>query len=507
MVTNIHKDKLTLATVLGSSNTTRLPLAYVDRGTVQEAFAKGIEAQTHIVVFGTPGVGKSALVRRNINRSDLIFVECLRGQQAPDLYRSILSEVGARVKTETRLSKKRRLSATLKFLGANAERGTENTETEITIDLGNVGDVFRILRSRNDRRRFVLLNNFHLLARGVQRRVVDDLQYVFESTDIRVVILGNWTSHAYLADLNSFLPSFVTDVHVTTWRDTELILVLHKVEQLLNVSFDDDVTNELIARSAGSVRELIDNCRLLLAAVGAASPEASTKVIHNLEQLREISQLRMERLVGRYANFLSSYLTVKLYTTEAVDIGRFLVRVAGDLIARTDDADNGEGQASVTYSYSELNNALTEVVQASNEPPLAERQRRRKLLEELVTAIRHSETNNVSVPLQSVVDADRADRAEEQYALRRSVRTLIKTQAKQGFKPRLLAYDPNGQVLIAMDPKFRVFLRTELGEIDMLQRTDFMRIDEGPRWQQQGAWANAIRETAATRRWLAQEAQ
>jgi hypothetical protein len=505
MIAKTGRSPLTLAAVLGSSNAARLPGAYVDRGTIEEAFATGLAAQTHIVVFGTPGVGKSALIRRNIDWSDLIFVECVRGQQAPDVYRSILSEVGARIKTETRLSKKRRLSATLKFFGADSERGTENTESEVTIDLGNVGDVFRILRSRDDRRHFVLLNNFHLLGRGAQRRLVSDLQYVFERTDMRVIIAGNWTSQAYLADLNSFLPSFATDVHVTTWSDDELIIVLHKVEQLLNVSFNAGIVNELIIRSVGSIRELTDNCRLLLTAAGVESPQASTKVIDNIAQLHEIAQQRMTRLVSRYSDMLSSYLAAELWTTKGVDVGRFLVRVAGSLIAGIGEEDEEGGGRKATYSYDELNRALMDVVQTYNEPDLTEQSRRLKLIEELVTAIRQRGPNNVSVSLQSILDADRVDIAEEQYALQRSVKKLVRIQ--RDFHPPLLAYDPHGKALIAIDPKFRVFLRIESGKIDMFQSTSLVPVDQDQGLSRKYMWSNAIKETAATHRWLAQERQ
>jgi hypothetical protein len=95
---------------------------------VEGVFYKAFREQAHFAVFGTPGIGKSALIRHHVDASDLIFVKCLKGQGAPDVYRSILSEVGARIRTESRLSKKRQLSATLKIFSGETERGTETTE-------------------------------------------------------------------------------------------------------------------------------------------------------------------------------------------------------------------------------------------------------------------------------------------------------------------------------------------------------------------------------------------
>jgi len=350
-----------------------------------------------------------------------------------------------------------------------------------------------------------MLNDFHLLARGVQRRLISDLQYVFERTGIRVIIVGNWTSQAYLSDLNSSLPSFVTDVHVSPWSDDDLVKVLNKVEQVLNVSFANDVADELIIRSAGSVRELADNCRLILMAAGVGASQAQPKAIDNIEQLHEISQQRMVRLTSRYADLLSSYLTATLYTIEGVDIGPFLVRVASDLMAGMGD-QRSRAERKDKYSFDELSHALTGVVDASNEPTIAEQSRRRKLIESIAVTIRQRGASNVSVSLQSVVDAACADMLEGRDALRRSAKNLLRAQAKYGFNPPLLAYDPRGNALIAIDSKFRAFLRTESGEIESLQRIDLTPVDQDQELGWRTKWHDVIKEAAATNRWLAQNA-
>jgi hypothetical protein len=505
MATRSSTASVTLAAVLGSSQMT-LPLSYVEREAMEQAFARALSTHTHIVVFGTPGVGKSALIMRNIDMSEVIFVECLKGQRAPDIYRSVLSEAGARIKTETRLTSKKRLSATLKILGGDIERDTENTEAEITIDLGNVGDVFRVLGLRGHRGRFVLLNNFHLLTRAVQRRIVTNLQYVLEHTGTRFIIVGNWTSPAYLADLNSLLPSFVIDVHVELWTDEELRQLLGKVEQLLNVSFADDVAAEVINSSVGSVRELIDNCRRLLAASGIHATQPALVVITDIQQLRDVNQRAMARLNDRFATFLSSYLTTKLYTTETVDVDKFLQQVADDLMADEDDDEDDEK----TYSLAELREALADTVTAFNEPRLTERDRRVKLLDELTAAIRRRGNSRISVSVQSVAASYGTNAAAEEYALCSSAKELVQAQAKYGFRPPALAFDPHGRALIAIEPKFRAFLRAESTTSGSLQRDDVRRIDQlhgmRRRWGKRRKWQEAISEAAATRRWLARRA-
>ena len=490
-----------LAAVLGGSHESQLPLSYVEREAEEQAFARALATQAHIVVFGTPGVGKSALIRHNVDWTKVVFVECISGQRAPDVYRSMLSEAGARIKTETRLSSKKRWSATLRVLGGDFERDTENLETEVTIDLGNIGDVFRILRSRNREGTFVVLNNFHVLARGVQRRIVSSLQYVAEHTDTRFIIVGNWTSPAYLADLNSLLPSFVTDVYVTPWSDEELRLLLGNIARLLNISLADDIAGELVRGAVGSVRELTDKCRRLLSAVGVLATQDPARVIREIDTLRDISGRAGSRLHERYAALLSDYFTTKLYSAEGADVDWFLEQVAEPLI--------GPEGAVGKYSLDELRLALDDVIDSFNEPRLTERARRTRLLGELAAAIRGSGSNRVSVTLRSIVEADNLNAAADQYALRDSAKKLVQLQAEQGFRPALLAYDPRGAALIAMEPKFRAFLRDESVVLGSLHRDDVKLISQirGLRhYWKRDSWRDAITEAAKTRRWLVQHA-
>lgn len=492
-----------LASVVGSSHQTQLPLAYFEREPVEKAFTRALATQTHIAVFGTPGVGKSTLVRHNVDWSQVIFVECLAGQQTPDVYRSMLSEAGARIKTETKLSSKKRLSGTLKVFSGDIERDTENTESEITVDLGNIGDVFRILRSRRQHGEFVLLNNFHVLARPVQRRIVGNLQYIIEQTSTRFIIVGNWNSPAYLTDLNSRLPSFVTDINVPPWSDQDLMLALNKMAHLMNISFTDDVVNELIRNSAGSVRELVDRCRNLLSALGVTATQQPARVIGEIETLRELSENAGARLHERYAALLSEFLTARLYSAETADVNRFLNLVANDLTA----PGRMPADTSQLYSLAELQLALHDAVASFNEPRQAEQARRARLIGELMAVIRQRDGSGASVTLRSIA-GDGPAAAAEQYALRLTVKRLIRLQAGKGFRPPLLAYDPYGGSLIAVEPKFRAFLRDESVSLDSLRLDDMAPVDHPRRphgkWWLKDKWHDPIAEAATTRRWLAQ---
>lgn len=144
-----------------------------------------------------------------------------------------------------------------------------------------------------------------------------------------------------------------------------------------------------------------------------------------------------------------------------------------------------------------------------NELKLAERARRARLLGELMTVIRRQEGSGVSVTLRSLVDDSAGDMAEY-HALRESAKKLIRLQAKHGFHPPLLAYDPRGGALIALEPKFRAFLRRESVSVEWLQRDYMKPVNQTPRasgaWWLRSKWHDPIAEAAAIRRSQAQAA-
>jgi hypothetical protein len=490
---------MTLTEVLGSSGR-HLPRAYVERPEVDGRLRAALGEGTHIALFGTSGVGKTALVQRHVDASRLLFVQCLPGQRVPEVYRAVLAEAGARVRTETRLSRRKRLTASLRLISGGAEQGTERTETEVTIDLGHVGDVFRTL-AQHKSRPLIVLHDFHLLPRGTQRQLIGDFQYTFERTEVRVIVVGNWSSSAYLSDLNERLPSFMSDVKVTAWSDGELAAVIGTVERLLNVSLSDDVKALLIAVSAGSIRELIETFRLLLTGLADGSRPAS---VTGTERLQKIVQFRVTRLFTRYRELASSYLTTRCATTEGVDLDRFLAQIAGDILDVGDDDSDEEDSGDEdreSYSLDELKEAFALVLQEHNQPRM-ERQRRRRLLIERLSDAGRRDGSEVAVALESVVGDDESDPATEMRRFRAASRALVRMQARAGFHPPLVAFDPHARTLVALEPKFRAFLRTGIGAVEELQQDTPRRVDERRfHGYRTSSWHDPILETARFIRW------
>lgn len=471
---------------------------YVRRPEVDEVLHAAVQSARHVAVFGTSGVGKSTLIRNSFDVSQLLQVRCRGGQPLPDLYRSILSEAGARVRTETRLTKKRRLTATLKLLSGDTERGTERTETDVTIDLGNIADVLRLLRV-HDQRKIVVLNDFHVLPRGVQRGVLGDLQYVFEETPVRVFMVGVWTAPAYLSDLDETVSSFVTDVGVPGWSNSELELFLKQVESLFNIRFSDEIRDMAIRTAAGSIRDLRDIVRRLLHDLRIPGQQRSPTTIDAADRLYALTAHRIGRLHDRYRGALTRYLRIRLHSLEDVNVHKLILdRLGPYLILRRSNQRDRATDDSDRYTLDELRSALHEFVEERNEPRKLE-QRRRLLLTRLLSDAARNDASNVSVSFAGFAAACPADLPADEEDFRLSAKAL--TKALSSVRPRPVAFDPHSDSVVALEPAFRSFLGGLPTELDEYAHTRISRLDDPKYWNFPKFWEQKIAQRAAYNRW------
>jgi hypothetical protein len=243
--------------------------------------------------------------------------------------------------------------------------------------------------------------------------------------------------------------------------------------------------------SAGSARELTEVCRLLLIDADVESSELTTREIADTDRLERIIKTRVGPLFSRYHDLLTSYLKVKLLTTEGAEVENFLLNTVDDFIARDVTHEVEEPADSIPkssdkkkkekeqYSFEELRAAIDLVVRNENQPR-EDRQRRRRILVEQLAAGARRDGSEVSVPLKSILDLDPdvLDVGTEEAAYVRECRALVRRQRKSGFYPALAAYDPRARALVALEPRFRAFLRTDAGDISTLQQIIPVPVDQ-----------------------------
>jgi hypothetical protein len=142
-----------------------------------------------------------------------------------------------------------------------------------------------------------------------------------------------------------------------------------------------------------------------------------------------------------------------------------------------DDDEEEEEDEKEQYSFDELRAALDLVVRNKNQPREDGQRRRRILVEQLAAGARR-DGSEVSVPLKSILDPDVLDVETEEAAYRKECRALVRGQRRNRFYPALAAYDPRARALVALEPRFRAFLRTDAGDISKLQQSIQVPVDQ-----------------------------
>src|SRR4051794_13632275 len=103
------------------------PAAYIPRRDLDARMQEALSGGRHVVLYGPPSQGKTALLSHNIKFQECCVIDCRSDLKRSDIYRILLANSGFSVTVNTK--KKGRLGgkATLKVFGssASAEAGGE----------------------------------------------------------------------------------------------------------------------------------------------------------------------------------------------------------------------------------------------------------------------------------------------------------------------------------------------------------------------------------------------
>lgn len=279
--------------VFGISRT--VPLNYVSRADADELFINALTRKKHIVLHGSSKQGKTSLRKECLASGDSITVQCLSSWDLSALHAAILKEAGFVVaQSETRTETgKNKVSLTLKagvnlpvigHVGGEVEKGggrETSTATEfkpLELDLEDVNDVIRALNSIAFNQ-FITLEDFHYLPDETQRAFATTLKAYHELSDFCFIIVGVWLEHDRLAVYNGDLSGRLASINVDAWSAADLLEVIAKGENLLNIEFPGQFKDELIQNCLESVYIVQEACnRACIDAEIYETQESTTRI-------------------------------------------------------------------------------------------------------------------------------------------------------------------------------------------------------------------------------------
>ena len=421
-----------------------LPKSYLARPDVLALLRRAIESESHVIVFGDPGQGKTTAVRHALAEVDHLLIQCRRKQQIPDLYRSILFEAGAAVTTERRFSKKRTLPASVRL--ADAGRDTETTEALVTVDLGNVCDVVRVIQ-RVFPPRWIVLNDFQILSNGAQRTFARDLKYVAENTECRFLIIGAWSGAARFLDLNEDAGAFVSQVWVRPWTQEELREVLRRMEAYLATRFSTEVESVCLDWAAGSLRTLqeITTHVAQLSAQTTNGRRRRASMRDAALATRAIESF-FERPFGRYGQLVKSFAELVVMTATHQSLRKWVAEHRGwrydTVAARNSGVQNAKAK-------------LVRKNQKAHDRAVA----RRALLEFLASRNWNGDARPCTVTeCAKLIGGSETDPGLWARRIEKAMDKLIEMARQADVSPDPVEYDQIDASIRVVDQKFRAFL-------------------------------------------------
>ncbi len=299
-----------------------LPLNYVTRQKVDGEFLVHLAQKHNIVVFGSSKQGKTSLRKACLQENDYIVVSSSNKWSISQLHSSILKEVGFKVdvsstKTlsgQAKINVSGDFKAGIPLIGQTSVKGSAevdgSVETEITtasleLDPEDPNDIIRAL-SKVKFEKYVVIEDYHYLPEETQRDFAFALKTFHENSKFCFVIIGVWREKNRLIGFNGDLTERVISVDADAWSPLELREVIASGEALMNISFNNQFKDELIANSYSSVHLVQEACRRVCRNLGILSTQKEhLQVSHDLNAASVIKSI-VDDQGGRYMGFLQN---------------------------------------------------------------------------------------------------------------------------------------------------------------------------------------------------------
>jgi hypothetical protein len=283
-------------------NRYRNPQSYVIRA-IEDNFvaAIGDPGVVLIVVAGLSKQGKTSLMRHALREGEFVHTQGNRGVDTKSLFTAILNKCEITQEAERAQGLKGEVGGGFRWFKISIGATGETVREYVQIDLGNADSVANVL-SKSDRRRLIVVDNFHYLSPEVQAELATAIRS-FETYGFKFVIIGTWSGTGYLQKYNSDLSATTREFSFDSWSYNDLRAVLRKGCPLLNTSLSESVEQSLIHKSIESVSLLQELTNLYLKGRGVTCRQDHHVRLEDVEYVKVVGQQLEDRI---YQNTLET---------------------------------------------------------------------------------------------------------------------------------------------------------------------------------------------------------
>ena len=265
---------VTLDNVFGVSR--NLPLNYVARSHVDNAFLWALGQQHHIVIHGSSKQGKTCLSKKYLKDKNFVRITCSSKRTATQINEAILKEAGFSLEQSTAVTSAgdRKLNAKFEVklktpivdisTGADASAGStdqvQSVWKRLELDPADVNEVISALKSISFDG-YIILEDFHYLADEVQRDFAITLKAYHEASSYCFIIIGVWLDENRIAQYNGDLTGRLVAINAARWTKEQLAEVIRLGEEHLRISFSEEFKEYVLDHCFDSVWVVQQTCR------------------------------------------------------------------------------------------------------------------------------------------------------------------------------------------------------------------------------------------------------
>lgn len=296
-----------------------LPLNYIDREYVDVEFIESLTRQKHVVVYGGSKQGKTSLRKQCLSGDDYILIQCSNRWKIEDINSQILKSAGFKIQQSQQISTSGKQKINAQFsvsipglisLAVGPEKEDTKTATEnyepIDLDPTDVNDIISALNSI-EFKKYIILEDFHYPDEEAQKDFAIALKAYHEKSKLTFIVIGVWLEGDRLTTFNGDLTGRVVSVNADRWTKDDLRRVIRKGGDLLNVEFDGEFVETLIANCFDSVYLVQEVC--LKTCRDLKIYETSDNKVKAGDKNNVIDDIKaiVDKNTGRYQTFLNSF--------------------------------------------------------------------------------------------------------------------------------------------------------------------------------------------------------
>jgi len=299
----------------------REPLNYIERDRVDNELRNNLNRGRHVVIHGGSKQGKTCLRYHCLDPSEYIEINCQYSTNLIKLNKQILKSIGY----ETEMSNKKtieghaklRVKLTSKIPGVgggetSSEAGgkikNEKTTTTLDLDPKDVNDIIRAI-NKVEPEKFIVIEDFHYLPLDVQKEFASCLKALHQRTNVTFVIVGVWLEKNKSIMHSGDLGGRVISVNADEWRHDELLSVINKGAEKLNIKFDEEFKEKLVEECYESVYIIQESCLKACKLCGVENPQPDSDDVLIADELdaEELIDTVVHEQDAKYRGFLRKF--------------------------------------------------------------------------------------------------------------------------------------------------------------------------------------------------------